>query len=313
MNRYIYFILLIALISFNCGRQRQVVPYEFDAEEALKPLSPNEDEDPQNITFGREHIPGITFDYEITTEKNDVYVYFQNITLLEVNPLVGDSIFNFVNQQLVDFGFLNDTISVSKNEYSNLLSQAVSFKEASEKILDNIKVDFQAQLDTIYSYECPFNIYFQVYPVYLDNKFVTFKQSAYAYTGGAHGINVIQLETYDIKTGQKIGFSDIVKPEYQSLVREEVASRMAYAYPIYENITTVSQYIDSLNVFLDNNDSEEDENSDKITAENFPISDVAVIEGGLLFVYQMYELTPGSDGCPMVFIPFSDLKGYLLI
>ena len=92
-------------------------------------------------------------------------------------------------------------------------------------------------------------------------------------------------------------------------VREEVAARMAYAYPIYENITTVEQYIDSLNVWLDNfNDSD---SSQKITAKDFPIEDVALIKQGLVSVYQMYELTPGSDGCPVVVVPYEDIKGCL--
>lgn len=301
---------LMGLFLDSCSNnERQVVPCDIDTDEILKPLQPNEDDGPENLTFGEKHIPGFVFDNEFTTDNNDVYVYLQNFTLLDVNPAINQSLMDFIVSNLAEYGFINDSISVTSNEFDRLQASGLSYFDAAGKVLDNIQNAFDAQLETIKSYDSPFNIYFQINPVFLDNRFVTYKESAYIYTGGAHGMTVTYLKTYSLESGKNLDFNDIVKPNCRSMVREEVAAQMAYSYPIYENITTVSQYIDSLNVWLDN--SNESDGSGKITASDFPVSDVALVEQGLVFVYEMYELTPGSDGCPIVVIPYSAIRGAL--
>lgn len=302
--------VIYAVSVTSCSKERQVVPYDFDTAEILKPLEPNDDSSPENLTFGSENIHGTVLDQEFTTDLNEVYVYFQNLTILDINPGVTQSLFDFCFKQLAEYGFINDSISFPSNEFKTLMSQGNSYTEASEKILESLKSAFEAQKDTIASFQTPFNIYFQIYPIYLDQKLVTYRQTAYAYTGGAHGITISYLMTYSLETGKALTFEDIVKPTDYEAVKEEVAAHMAYSYPIYENITTVPQYIDSLNVWLDNYNAED--TSGQITIENFPVEDVAIVEQGLVFVYQMYELTPGSDGCPMVLIPYKDIRGCLL-
>ena len=299
--------LLCLLIS--CNNERRVVPYDVDTDEIYKALPPNEDETPEGVTFGPENIPGFIFDYEMTTDRNDIYVFLENFTVLDVNPKINQSLLEFILGELCEYGFVNDSVSLPENETEKLLAEGLSYSEAAARILDIFKENFDAQLENLEELNTPFNAYFQVYPLYIAPEYVTYRQSAYLYTGGAHGMTVSYIKTYDLKSGNVMTAEDIIKPERMKEVREEVAAHMAYSYPIYENISTVSQYIDSLNVWLDNFDP--NDVNEPITADNFPLTDVALIKEGLVCVYQMYELTPGSDGCPLVVIPYKDIRGCL--
>ena len=298
---------LVVTLLAACSRPRQIVPYEVDTDEIYKILSPNEDNSPQEVTFGPDSIPGFTFDFEITTDKEDVYIFFENLTVLNINAKIGDAICDFVISELKEYGFLSPDNKFSGTEFSDLNAQGLSFSESAAKILDEIRNDFLSRANSLDDYNQAFNAYLQVYPVYLNNKIVTFRQSAYFYTGGAHGMTISYLKSYNLETGDELDLEDIIKPGAIEAVREEVAAHMAYSYPIYENITTVDQYIDSLNIWLDNFDPED--KTEQITYNNFPISDVAITEQGLVFIYQMYELTPGADGCPVIVISYKDLKG----
>lgn len=303
--------IFLLLTFIACNHSRQIVPSEIVNDELLKPLQPNDEGLPGIVTFGRDSIPGYVFDYDMTTENDDVFVYLENITLLDINPEVSQTLFSFILEGMCEYGFANDSASFNNNEFKSLLESGLTFKEAGEKMIGDLKNSFDSQINKIESFNSPFNAYFQIFPVFIKGDYITYYQTAYFYTGGAHGITLSYLHTFDITTGKELSFEDLVKPERAAEVREEVASRMAYSYPIYENIKTVDQYIDSLNVWLDNFNSEDDQ--EKITLKDFPVSDVALSDQGLVFVYQMYELTPGSDGCPIVVVPYKDLHGCLKI
>ena len=310
---FLHFAILLAAVSIvGCNHSRPVVPCDIDTDEVYKPIPPNEESSPNELTFGKKNIPGFIFDTEMTTENSDIYIYFNNLTVLDINPSINQSIFDFIQDQLKEFGFVNDSVSLQKNEFETLIKEGMNFSDAAARILDFQKNCFEAQYDTIASYNSPFNIYFQIYPVYLDEKYVTYRESSYCYTGGAHGMTESNLFTYDLTTGNLMTLEDIVKPESMDEVREEVAAHMAYSYPIYENITTVEQYIDSLNVWLgDSSESDASSHDNRITLKNYPLPTPALTDEGLAFVYQMYVLTPGSDGCPIIVIPYRDIRGCL--
>lgn len=300
---------LILLIS-SCHHNRPVVPYEVYADEVYKALTPNDENLPTGATFGPDSIAGFTYDVEFTTNDSDVYVFFNSFTLLDVNPNITQNIFEFIQKELADYGFVNQSFSLNSDEMGKLMAEGLSYQEAAGKILDTIENAFEDQMATYENID-HFNMTFMIYPVYLSKNYVTYRETAYSYTGGAHGMTNSYLRTYDLSSGKLMTLNDIVKAEGLEKVREEVASQMAYSYPIYENITTVEQYLDSLNVWLDHFDPLGI--TGDITMKNFPITDPAITSEGLAFVYQMYELTPGADGCPLIVVPYKDIEGCLLI
>lgn len=293
---------------FSCKQQRNVVPFEMDAEEIYKAMTPNE-ATPDGVSFGKDSIPAFVYDLEMTSDHPDVYIYFDNLTVMEVNPKITQNILEFIHNELSEYGFVSDTVVLAPDEYEQLLAKGLSYSEAAGKILDAIDSQFENQLKVILTYSTPFNARFDIYPLWMNGDILTYRLTAYCYTGGAHGITISYIRSYSLETGEVLKFENIVNPASRKEVREEIVARMAYAYPIYENITTVEQYLDSLNSWLDNSDTPDGEN--ELTIDNYPVPDVALIEGGLVSVYQMYELSPGSDGCPVVVIPYKDLKGCL--
>ena len=306
------FNLIIGLLVVSCAHDRQVVPYDLDIDEIYKALEPNDEETPEGVTYGKNNIQGFIFDYDFTTDNQDIYVYFANFTAMDINPAITQHLFEFVEGQLHEFGFVSDSLSLPSGRMEQLISEGLNYKEAAARIIDYLKEGFEANVPEIEKFDCPFNITFQVYPIYLDDNYVTYRELSYSYTGGAHGMTESYLITYDLKSGKPLTPEEIIKPERMSEVSGEVAAHMAYSYPIYENITTVEQYIDSLNVWVGTFNGEDAADHDnRITAANFPLEDVALTKEGLAVVYQMYELTPGSDGVPIVVIPYRDIRGCL--
>lgn len=306
----LFFVSLI-ILAIGCDRSRQVVPYDTDPDEVYKALAPNEEDAPEGLRFGPDGISGITWDFEIPTQDSDVYIFFQNFTLLDVNPLINDSIFSFIAEQMEESGFAASGFSLPSDAYSSLLKNGESYGGAGQKLLDVLKEAFESKLEEEGMPKYPFHLYFQIYPVFMDKNYVSYRLTAYSFTGGAHGMTYSYLKSYDLRTGKTLTLEDIVTPEGMEDVREEVAAHMAYSYPIYENITTVDQYIDSLNVWLDHFDPMG--LTGDVSLKNFPLPNPALTSEGLAFVYEMYVLTPGSDGCPLVVVPYKDLKGCLKI
>lgn len=311
---FVMSISLLIIITTGCGeRNRQVVPYESDSEDVYVPLMPNEEEQPDGYTYGPDSIPGLSMDYDMTTDNQEIYVHIETFTILDINPRVTASLLTFVKNELEESGFIKvNKVFSSKEEYEltndSIFSRNYIFRE-----FDNLKEEFYKELPIIEEYGSAFNIVFNIYPVYIDRKYVTYRESAYCYTGGAHGNVSTKLVTYDLESGKALNLYDIVKSERINEVREEVAAHMAYSYPIYDNIHTVNQYLDSLNVWLGTDNTEESGGEARITLENFPLPAPALNATGLVFIYETYQLTPGSDGSPVVVLPYAELKGCLKV
>ena len=302
----LFFLFMTAIIG--CSQSdRQVVPFDTDADEVFKRLPPNEEDAPEGLTFGADNIAGSIFDYDMETNDSDIYVYFDKFTILDLKPEISQDIVDFIYSHMDENDFLPGSFQLSETEYINLIDSGMNYKDAMIKILDKLKGGFEEDLASRDFIIPPFHMYFMIYPVYLDKNYVTYRLFASSFTGGAHGIPYSYLKTYDLKTGKHMTLADIVKPEGLENVREEVAAHMAYSYPIYEDITTVNQYIDSLNMWLDHFDPMDI--TGKVTLKDFPLSDPAITDQGLAFIYGIYELTPGSDGCPLVVIPYKDIRG----
>ena len=303
------FVFLIIYMAACSGKDRQVVPYDLDQDEIMQPLAPNEEDAPEGISFGPDSIPGITIDLDITTQYPEVFIFFEKFTLLDINPKINTEIFNFIVEELKENDFLENSFSLPINNFTTLISDSISYSDVAISLLASIKPGFEAQLKNFDPVYPPYQAYFLIYPVFLNENYVTFRQFLSTYTGGAHGMAFSYLKTYDLNTGELLTLKDIVKPEGMEDVRQEVAAHMAYSYPIYENITTVEQYIDSLNVWLDHSDPLDI--TGEITLKDYPLTNPAILKEGLAFIYQMYDLTPGSDGCPLVVIPYRDIRGCL--
>ena len=302
-------VIFFSLIYSGCEKNRQIIPNDSDTADVFEPIYPNEDENPEEPTFGTEHIPGIILSYPVTTDNEEIYMDI-NLTILETNPKISYDLFGFISEQLKETGFI---AADAKNPDYTLDESEDGRQHLEEYAAQNLDYDkelFLKELPEIASYESPFNIAIDIYPVFLNDDYITFRKYAYYYTGGAHGNTISQLQTYNLTTGESLGLENIIKPDRMEDVREMVAAHMAYSYPIYENLKTVDEYIDSLNVWLGNGTSAEEDDK-RITLKNYPLNNPAITSKGLVFTYERYELAPGVDGCPVVVLTYDEVKDCL--
>ena len=200
---YLSFLLISASIVWSCSQSdRQIVPYDTDIDEIFVPLPPNDEDSPGELTFGQDSIFGVTFDYEITTQDSDVYIYFSNITLLRINPQIADNLFNVITTLLQENDFISSEDRGAGNLSYNKLAQNNNYNEAAISLLDSLEMDFQEQLKLLQPFPSAFNFNFQVYPVFLNNKYITYRIYGGCYTGGAHGQTFSYLKTYELSTGK---------------------------------------------------------------------------------------------------------------
>ena len=128
-----------------------------------------------------------------------------------------------------------------------------------------------------------------------NDRYVTYSQESYLYSGGAHGITLLSGASFNKISGQRFTFGMFVEP--QSLTDL-----------IQESLKT--QYFDEL---MDGADVTFDEVIFSESVEEFPlpVTEPWIRSDSVIFVYQSYEIAPYALGIPQCGIPYQEIKGFL--
>ena len=128
-----------------------------------------------------------------------------------------------------------------------------------------------------------------------NDRYVTYFQESYLYTGGAHGITIQSGASFNRMTGQRFTFDMFTEP-------------LALVGLIRESLKT--QYFD---VLMDGTDVAFDEVLFAESVEEFPlpVTEPWIRNDSVVFVYQSYEIAPYALGIPQCGIPYRELKGFL--
>ena len=127
----------------------------------------------------------------------------------------------------------------------------------------------------------------------------------YEYTGGAHGNPGMMGVTLDMATGQKLMLGNVVKnDQLQSIMKRAYAEILRdYEDALYEEART------EINAIVNDTTTMTPEAQvEKFGNQNFFLSG-----DGLMLFWNVYDITPYVAGQQMVFIPWSDLEGKLLV
>lgn len=310
MKKLLFFpvVLLLILITWsvsgcNGNTQLQVMPT--DSIDVYARLKPNEDFISGRHTYGKDSVVGHTIKYRLTTDTSNVSVNF-DVTTLELHPRITANLLSFVHNEMLTQGFINEGDSIVPFDVDEMTAKGLTQSDIAKKVLYLESGLYYKELPNILKYSVGFELYIEVYPVFLNEDYVTYKKYSYSYTGGAHGNYSSFLQTYNRKTGESVDLEDIIIPEKIDDVREKVATHMAANYPICPSVATVEEYLDSLNQWKGIT-----ENPELITLKNYPLSAPGVHGAGLVFAYERYLLAPGSEGCPVVLIPFDEIRDCL--
>ena len=281
------------------------------------PLKPNEDWNSHRHTYGKDSILGHTIEYRLTTDSNDIYINY-DVTILELNPKITSNLLSFLHGITLDWGFINEKDSVTPWTLEELIEEGLSQQQLIKKILDWEGENFKRQIPEIYEWGgSGFNLDIDIYPVFLNEDYITYEKYAYYYTGGAHGNYTSYLQTYDLKTGEIIELEDMIEPSKIDKFRKKVIEHMASSYPIYEDVGSVQQYLDTLNDWLGNVNLgvalgvTKKEDLNRITEQNYPLNDPGINETGLVMTYEKYQLTPGVNGVPVIVLTYDEIRDCL--
>lgn len=319
---YISFIIIILggilFLSESCkpsSNQTLLMEFPTDSIDVYSPLKPNEDWNRGRHTYGIDSIIGNTMCYRMASDSSNVYVKF-DITLLELHPKITSSLLSFGHHELRNWGFVNEADTIPPFNIKELADNGASQQDIARRILDWESDSFYGVLPDLLTYEMGFNIEVEIYPVYLDEDYVTYKKLSRYYTGGAHSNYTSFLQTYSRHTGEPVDLEDIVCEEKMGKLREHVVSHMASKYSVDSNVNSVESYLESLNGYngltdIDMMGLKKDSDRERITVENYPLNDPGIHEAGLVFAYEKYHLTSGICGCPVILIPFDEIMDCL--
>ncbi len=126
--------------------------------------------------------------------------------------------------------------------------------------------------------------------VYNADNLLSIATMSYETTGGAHGMSIITLSSYDLKSLKKLSLDDVFKPGYKPTVNailEKAVRKQENIKP--DELLSSVLFTDKMEV-----------------TDNF-----CVTRKGILFLYNSDEIASHAQGEFDFFIPFTDLKSVL--
>ncbi|WP_407402021.1 DUF3298 domain-containing protein [Chryseobacterium sp.] len=135
----------------------------------------------------------------------------------------------------------------------------------------------------------------KLYPIINTKKLVVLEDFTYEYTGGAHGMHGSSFINYDVENKKIIRTHDIFKastPQLDAMINKAVHEK--YKIP------------------LDKNLQDENLNDVPFIADSIPFTDNFIVtKKGIIFYYNVYEVTPYAMGPYQFFMPYEKMKPYL--
>ena len=113
----------------------------------------------------------------------------------------------------------------------------------------------------------------------------------YAYSGGAHGMENLSYDVFNLATGKKLEYQDIFTESADTVLSALLTEKMIEKYKT-KNGSTLKE----VGFFVD-------------TIE--PNNNIYVTGNGVGFQYSSYEIAPYSFGLPEVFLDFDEVKDLL--
>jgi hypothetical protein len=132
----------------------------------------------------------------------------------------------------------------------------------------------------------------RVSPIYhFNERYISFTQQNYDYTGGAHGMPYWVPHTFDLETGNELKLSDIVANSEEEF-KDIVTAQFTEMY----NVDPGMYWDDSVQYVHDETDLE---------------SAFYLTQNGLVIYYGPYELAPYAAGFQEIVVPYDKLELYI--
>lgn len=229
----------------------------------------------RNLNFPQEEeIIGDAFYDSGIGRVGTITAYKENI-FSDSNPdlLLGSTDLEWliVNENFTGAAKINATLDAEQQ--ANMEYERSIAKDMEEFAADGLNSSIRSRVSRIYHF---------------NERFISFTQQNYDYTGGAHGMPYWIPHTFDLETGDELGLSDIVANSEEEL-KEIVTAKFTEMYNVepgmYWNdaIESVREYTTMTSPFYLSNK-------------------------GLVFYYGPYELASYAAGFQEIVVPYEELE-----
>lgn len=192
---------------------------------------------------------------------------------------IKDSLNKFINKFLV-----------GKEEQTNL-SDAI-FKEAMDDYIERYTQD--VLIDTIFGdYQPPYFSENSLRIFFNSDDILCMEGFGYVFEGGAHGNYYYDYNNFDLKTGERITYKDILSENYM------------------DELTKAGEKIFREFFKADANKSLAEQGWFGFEEGFFVNDNFAICKGGLLIRYNPYEAGAYAIGAPSIFIPYKEIKNII--
>ena len=125
-------------------------------------------------------------------------------------------------------------------------------------------------------------------------KMLAIEYSDYSYLGGAHPNSFLTYSNYNLENGEQVSLDDCFNKDYE----EQLNSIGEKIFRQQKNLTSKSD-LNSEGYWFDENKFELNDN-------------FAIIQNGLLFYFNAYDIAPYAMGSTELIIPYSEIKQLIL-
>ena len=129
---------------------------------------------------------------------------------------------------------------------------------------------------------------------YQSAKILAIEYSDYSYLGGAHPNSFLTYSNYNLENGEQVSLDDCFNKDYV----EQLNSIGEKIFRQQKNLTSKSD-LNSEGYWFDENKFELNDN-------------FAIIQNGLLFYFNAYDIAPYAMGSTELIIPYSEIKQLIL-
>ncbi|MGB5435920.1 MAG: DUF3298 domain-containing protein [Maribacter sp.] len=126
---------------------------------------------------------------------------------------------------------------------------------------------------------------------YEDKDILTITLNSYLFTGGAHGYTTRRFLNFDKRKGTEIENWELFKDRERFEHFAETKFRIQEAIPLGDPINSTGFMFEEDTFYLPEN--------------------IGYTEGGLVLLYNQYEVASYADGAIEVVLPYTEVKGYL--
>lgn len=130
-----------------------------------------------------------------------------------------------------------------------------------------------------------------------NKKYITLSLSSFRYEGGAHGKTIIGQQTFRKEDGRELGWYNMFNMENEYKIRELIKKGLIRYFDIKPG--------EELKDYLLN-----PENAFRIP---LPVTPPVLLDDGIMFIYQQYEIAPYAFGLPQAVVPYDEIIPLLTI